>query len=134
MVAFHSRCVYKYNTPCVKSLQILLATSTARIDSVYGSSMGLVINYGEGGGYKMGKSTPPPSRQGKTCCTPPFQRVETFRAPPPYNMAKISSYLVKTTPKLVVSPPPFSAWLKLFASPPPLFRRGQTSHAPPPVL
>ena len=83
---------------------------------------GLVINYGEGGGYKMGKSRvrnflrppPPPSRQGKTFCAPPFKDWKLFA--PPYNMAKTSSYYVKTTPKLFV-PPPFSM-AKTFSAPP----------------
>ena len=72
------------------------------------------------------------SRQGKTLCTP-FQRVEICCTPPPppFNMAKTSRCLVKTTPRLVV-PPLQHAWLKLFPPPPPppLFRRGKTSHAP----
>ena len=51
---------------------------------------GLVINYGEGGGYKMGKSRvrnflrPPPSRQGKTFCAPPFKEWKLFVPPLQY--------------------------------------------------
>ena len=47
----------------------------------------MVINYGEGG-YKMGKSRvqnflrPPPPQDRIKLFAPPFQRVETFRAPP----------------------------------------------------
>ena len=86
---------------------------------------------GRGGGYKMGKSRIrnflcPPPRQGKTFRAPPFKEWKLFVTP--YNMAKTSSYHVKTTPELFVPPP--SAWLKLFLPPPP-FRRGKTSSAPP---
>ena len=68
---------------------------------------GLVINYGEGGATKWenrGSETfcAPPSRQGKTFCAPPFKDWKLFA--PPYNMAKTSSYYVKTTPKLFVPP------------------------------
>ena len=47
---------------------------------------GLVINYGERGGYKMGKSRVrnflcPPSKQGKTFRAPPFKEWKLF-APP----------------------------------------------------
>ena len=86
------------------------------------------------GGYEMGKSrvrnflTPPPSRHGKTFCAPPFKEWKLF-APPPYNMAKTSSYSVKTIHKMFVPPPP-SAWLKPF--PPPLFV-GVKLHVPPPL-
>ena len=46
----------------------------------------LVINYGEAGNYKMGKSQVqnllhPPSRQGKAFCAPPSYRLGTFCAP-----------------------------------------------------
>ena len=45
-----------------------------------------------------------------------------FVPPPPhFNTAKISSYCVKTTPKLVVPPPPFSM-TKTFTPPPPFVR------------
>ena len=87
------------------------------------------------GGYKMGKLRvqnflrPPPSRQGKTFRAPPFKEWKLF-TPPPYNMAKTSSYHVKTTPKLFVPPP--SAWLKLFR--PPLFVGVKLHVPPPPVL
>ena len=98
------------------------------------AAKGLVINYGEGGGYKMGKS-----RVRNFLCPPPRDRVKLFSPPllksgnfsrPPYNMAKTSSYRVKTTPKLFVPPP--SAWLKLF--PPPLFIGVKLHVPPPPVL
>ena len=93
----------------------------------------LLINYGEGGATKW------VNRGSETfCALPPQDRVKLFappllksgnfaRAPPPpYNMAKTSSYCLKTTPKLFVSHP--SAWLKLF--PPPLFV-GVKLHMPP---
>ena len=82
---------------------------------------GLVINYGEGGATKWENRGP------ETFCAHPSRQGKTFRAPPPfkewklyalpYNMAKTSSYRVKTTPKLFVPPlqnssnffrPPFS--------------------------
>ena len=85
---------------------------------------GLVINYGEGGGYKMEKS-----RVETFCAPPPQDRVKHFCAPPPITMAKTSSSRVKTTSKLVVPPPPFSR-AKTFSAPPP-FHRGKTSHPPP---
>ena len=69
----------------------------------------------------------PPSRQGSTFRAPPFKEWKLF-AHPPYNMAKTSSYHVKTTPKTFCAPPP-SAWLKLF--PRPLFV-GVKLHVPPP--
>ena len=49
---------------------------------------GLVIDYGEGGGYKMGKS-----------------RIRNFLVPPPQDRVK-----------LCVPPPPFKEW-KLYAPP-----------------
>ena len=58
----------------------------------------------------------PPSRQGKTFHAPPFKEWKLF-APHPFNMAKTSSYCVKTTPKLFLSPPPFSM-AKTFSAPP----------------
>ena len=73
-------------------------------------SKGLVINYGEvgGGATKWG------NRGSETFCAPPLSgHGKTFRAPllksgnfsrPPYNIAKTSSYHVKTIPKLVVPP------------------------------
>ena len=85
------------------------------------------------GGLKNGKIAgpklfaPPPSRQGKTFRAPPFKEWKLYAPPPPYNMAKTSSYRVKSTPKLFVPPP--SEWLKLFL--PPLFV-GVTLHVPPP--
>ena len=69
---------------------------------------------------------PPPSRQGKTFFAPPLLKSGNFSRPP-YNMAKTSSYLIKTTPKLVVLPP-FSM-AKTFSAPPP-FHRGKTSVPP----
>ena len=81
------------------------------------------------------------NRGSETFCAPPPQdRVKLFTPPllksgnfsrPPYNMAKTSSYRVKTTPKLFAPPPP-SAWLKLF--PPPLFVGVKLHVPPPPVL
>ena len=50
---------------------------------------------------------------------------------PTYNMAKTSSYRVKTTPKLLCPPPPFRM-AKTF--PPPHFHRGKNSRAPPPPV
>ena len=51
---------------------------------------GLVINYGEGGlqngkiaGRKLFAPPPPPSRQGKTFCTPPLLKRGNFSRPPP---------------------------------------------------
>ena len=61
--------------------------------------------------------------------TPPFLKSGNFSCPP-YNMAKTSSYCVKTTPKLCV--PPFSM-AKTVSAPPP-FHRDKTSCAPPPFL
>ena len=89
----------------------------------------LVISYGEGegGGLQNGKITCP-----KIFVSPPlpFKEWKLFAPPPLFNMAKPSSYSVKTTstPKLFV-PPPFSMSKTFFA--PPLFRRGKTSHAAP---
>ena len=84
------------------------------------------------GGYKMGKSEVwnflrPPQDRVKLFAPPTFIEWKLFAPPPPFSMAKISSYRLKTTPILFVAPPP-SAWLKL---PPPLLRRGKPSHAPP---
>ena len=45
----------------------------------------------------------PPSRQGSTFCAPPLK--EWKLVVPPCNMAKTSSYRVKTTPKLFAPPP-----------------------------
>ena len=86
---------------------------------------GLVINYGEGGATKWenrGSETfcgPPPPQDSVKLFAPPLLISGNFTRPP-YNMAKTSSYRVKTTPKLFVPPPP-SEWLKLFL--PPLFVR-----------
>ena len=52
-----------------------------------------------------------------------------------FNIAKTSSYRVKTTPKLVEPPPPFGM-ARTFYPPPFLFfffHRGKTSYAPPPL-
>ena len=86
------------------------------------------------GGLQNGKIAGP-----KLFAPPPQDRVKLFAPPllksgniscPPYNMAKTSSYRVKSTPKLFVPPP--SAWLKLF--PPPLFVGVKLHVPPPPVL
>ena len=80
------------------------------------------------GGYKMGKSRvrnflrppPPPLKTGLNFSRPPtLLKSGNFSRPPPpaYNMAKTSSYCVKTTSKLFMPAP--SASLKL--PPPPLF-------------
>ena len=97
-------------------------------------SKGLVINYGEGG-YKSGKlqvrnflRPPPPQDRVKLFVPPPPPFKEWKHFVPPCNMAKTSSYRIKTTPKLVVPPP--SAWLKLF--PFPLFVKVKL-HVPPPL-
>ena len=83
------------------------------------------------GGLQNGKIAGP-----KLFAPPPQDRVKLFAPPllksgnftrPPYNMAKTSSYRVKSTPKLFV-PPPFRM-AKTFSAPP--FRRGKTSRAPP---
>ena len=92
---------------------------------------------GRGGGYKMGKSR-------VRNCLRPLPRVKLFAPPPPYkeyslfaslppsfNMAKTSSYSIKTTPKLFV-PPPF-CMAETFPAPPPPFHRGKTSRAPSPL-
>ena len=51
---------------------------------------GLVINYGEGGlqnGKIAGpKLVPPPSRQGKTFCAPPFKEWKLFPPPLQYGL------------------------------------------------
>ena len=84
------------------------------------------------GGLQNGKIAGP-----KLFAPPPQDRVKLFAPPllksgnftrPPYNMAKTSSYCVKSTPKLFVPPPPFRM-AKTFSAPP--FRRGKTSRAPP---
>ena len=86
---------------------------------------------GRGGGLQNGKTAgpklfaPPPSRQGKSFGAPPLLKSGNFPRPA-YNMAKTSSYRIKTTPKLFV--PPFSM-AQTFSIPP--FRRGKTSRAPP---
>ena len=60
------------------------------------------------GGYKMGKwGWSPP--------TPIFLKSANFLRPPPFNMAKTSSYHVKTTSKLVV--PPLRLGLNFFRTP-----------------
>ena len=86
------------------------------------------------GGLQNGKIAGP-----KLFAPPPQDRVKLFAPPllksgnftrPPYNMAKTSSYHVKSTPKLFVPPP--SEWRKLF--PPPLFLGVKLHVPPPPVL
>ena len=82
------------------------------------------------GGYKMRKLRvqncislpPPPHGQGKTFCVPPFKERKLVVTPPPFNMAKTSSYCIKTTITLFVGPlpTPLTAWLKPFPPPPPL--------------
>ena len=69
---------------------------------------------GGGGGYKMGTFCVPPAQdRGKTVCAFTFKEWELF-AHPRFNMAKTSSYHVKTTPKLFV--PPLSI-AKTFSAP-----------------
>ena len=51
----------------------------------------------------------------------PFKEWKLFVPPPHFNMAKTSSYSIKTTPKLFV--PPFSMVKTLFDPP---FRRSKT--------
>ena len=60
------------------------------------TTKGLVINYGEGG-LQNGKIAGP-----KLFAPPPQDGVKLYM--PPYNMAKTSSYRIKTTPKLFVPP------------------------------
>ena len=73
----------------------------------------------------MGKSLfvppppPPPSRQRKTFCAIPRLLFRNFLRPP-FIMAKILSYFIKTTPTLFVTP-----------LPPPPFSMAQTFSAPP---
>ena len=79
---------------------------------------GLVINYREGGASKW------ENRGSKTFCAPPPQdRVKLFAPPllkggnllrPPISIAKTSSYRIKNTPKLFITP----IQLKLFPLPP----------------
>ena len=87
-----------------------------------------VLQNGKIAGPKL--FAPPPQDRVKLFAPPPLLKIGNFSRPP-YNMAKTSSYYVKTTPKLFVPPP--SAWLKLY--PPPLFV-GVKLHvpAPPTVL
>ena len=82
------------------------------------------------GGLQNGKITGP-----KLFAPPPQDRVKLFAPPllksgsfscPPYNMAKTSSYRVKSTQNFLC--PPFST-AKTFSAPP--FHRGKTSRAPP---
>ena len=86
----------------------------------------------------MGKSRvhnflcPPPQDRVKVFAPPPLLKIGNFTRPP-YNIAKTSSYRVKTiaTPKPFVPPPP-SDRLKLF--PPPLLLGVKLHVPPPPVL
>ena len=97
---------------------------------------GLVINYGEE------RATKWENLGSETFCIPPQDRVKLFaRCPvfksgnflrPPFNMAKTSSYRVKALPQNILCPPPPFSMAKTFSSPP-LVRRGNTSHAPPPL-
>ena len=86
---------------------------------------------GRGGGYKMGKSrvrnffAPPPSQDRVKLFTPPLLKSGNCSRPP-YNMAKTSSYRVKTTQNFLC--PPFST-ANTFSAPP--FRRGKSSRVPP---
>ena len=83
------------------------------------------------GGLQNGKIAgpklfaPPPQDRVKLLA-PPLLKSGNFSRPPPYNMAKTSSYCVKTTPKLFA--PPLQHGLNFFRPP---FRRGKTSRAPP---
>ena len=115
-----------YQPPLIRSPRKQTGRPTYRTHTA-SRLLRLVINYREGV-YQMGKSQvrnflrltlPPPSRQGKTLCAPPppFKEWKLFE--PPFNMAKTSSYHVKTTPKPFVPPPPPSAWLKIHMLPPP---------------
>ena len=74
-----------------------------------GCNKALVINYWEGllqNGKIVGPKlfAPPPWRQGKVVCAPPFKGWELVAPPPPIIMAQTSSSRVKTTSKLVVPP------------------------------
>ena len=93
-----------------------------------------------GGGLQNGKKSrvriflrlPPPQDRVKLFAAPPlfFLKSGNFLHHPPFNMAKISSYHVKTTPKLVV--PPFTMAKTFFRHPPPpLFFGGIKLHMPP---
>ena len=68
------------------------------------------------------------ARQGKTFSAPLLKSGHFLR--PPTSMAKTSSSRIKTTPKLVVPPPPLQHGLNFFRRP---FHRGKTLHAPPPL-
>ena len=99
------------------------------------TGQGLVINYGEGGGYKMGKSwvrnflrPPPPSRQGKTFCPPPLLRSGKFSCPPT-KWLKLQASAYKLPQHLLCSP--FSM-AKTISAPPPIFV-GVKLHMPPPL-
>ena len=95
---------------------------------------GLVINYWEGRGYKLGKVfAPPPSRQGKIFYAPPFffKGGRHVCAPPPSSIVKTSSTHVKTASKLVVPPPPFGM-AKSSSIPTPIFV-GVKLHLPHPL-
>ena len=88
---------------------------------------------GRGGGYKMGKPrvrnflrSYPQDRV--KLFAPPLLKRGNFSRPPPYNMAKTSSYRIKTTPKLFV--PPLQHGQNFFR--PPLFV-GVKLHVPPPL-
>ena len=73
---------------------------------------------------------PPPPRHGKTFRAPLLTSGNFFcPLPPPFNMAKTSSYSAKTTPKLVV--PPFGL-ANTFSAPHSFIAIGVKLHAPPP--
>ena len=106
---------------CVIYQKLAYHCVQSRIYREHFVNKGLVINYGEGGGgYKMGKSLvqnflhPPPPQDRVKLFAPTLLKSGNFSRPP-YNMAKTSSYRVKTTPKLFV--PPFSM-VKTFSAPP----------------
>ena len=85
-------------------------------------------------GLKLCAPPPPPQERVKLFAPPPpFKECKLFAPPPPFkecklfarpfNMAKTSSYCVKTTPKFVVPPPPFTRLKPLFV--------GTKLHMPP---
>ena len=121
------------------STQSQQGCGTVLKNSILTIHKGLVINYGEGGGGlqngKIGPGVrnflclpPPPPQDRVKLFVPPLLKSGNFTRPS-YNMTKISSYHVKTTPKLFV--PPLSEWLKLFLPSPPFFV-GVKLHVPPP--
>ena len=101
---------------------------------MFSHTKGPVLDYREGpGGYKMEKSRvqnilhpqyrrPAHSKSGNLLHLPP--------PPPTFNMAKISSYHIKTTQKLSLPPPPLFSMAKTChhqpPPPPQPFHRRQT--------